>query len=161
MLADLSGWRARAAPDLRFTRQQPQDSLTFLPESPIRREGDRLVQSLTATFKLRLTNLSPTAGFVDRVELVPATSDVGSIEEILSITRREISRDQPQMVEVTARIRTPVEAAGPTEEERIHEYFVRPFDDRGRLIERYDNDLYARIRFIGRHALRRQSIPPR
>ena len=113
MLADVSSWRARASADLRFVFDQPKDALTFLSESPIRRDGDRLVQGLTATIKFRLTNLSRTPGFVNAVELVPASADIGNVEEILSITRREISEGETQTIEVTARIRTPVEPIGP------------------------------------------------
>lgn len=59
----------------------------MLAEAPIRREGDHLIQTMSAIFKFQVTNLSRTSGFVNRVELVPATPDVGAIEHTGSVCR--------------------------------------------------------------------------
>ena len=123
------------------------------------RNGDKLVQTFTVTFRFRVTNLSRTPGFVNSVELVPMSPRLPR-NEIVSITRRAIQRGQVEVVEVTALLYHDLEPIGPVDEVLAHTFLVRPFDNDGRIIERYASGMLGRISVSGRFNLHRTFNPP-
>jgi hypothetical protein len=157
MSTDVSNWLSRSPPDIRYTlKDQPSNALEFAPQAQVERQGDHVVETVTATVRFRLTNLSGTAGFVDRVELEPASVPISY--SVAYIQKREIQKGEPEIIEAKVLLYMKQEILGPIEE-KTYVFYVRAFDNLGRLIERYDDGRLGRVKITGKHKWERTIKP--
>ncbi|MEQ1680020.1 MAG: hypothetical protein ABL950_05405 [Nitrospira sp.] len=130
-------------PDIRYTYSQLQDPLRFLDQR-VDSNGDFV---FLASIKVQATNIAFTSGFIDRVEFVPLAIETIPKIEIKHLDKKSIGWRKPQEIEVRALLTIQAGLIGPAAERKMVALELKSFDDRGHVIDRYDDGKFARIRF--------------
>jgi hypothetical protein len=141
--AFLGHYLSTLEPDIRLTKAQRPDALTFL-DYRVNEDGDFV---FLISLRLRVKNIGWRSGFIDKVEFVPLAIETIPRIEIKHIDKRPLGWRAEQNIEVRALITVRAGFVGPALEKKTVSLEVKAFDNHGHVVDRYDDGMFARVRY--------------